>query len=104
MVAIDRGLTGRYVVAHPEGLELRDLFHAIASRMGRKVRLVPMPAGLMLLGLRTAERLGLRLPLTSENVLGARSLRTQPAEADLAAIGIDVRSTSDSLDALIRAV
>jgi nucleoside-diphosphate-sugar epimerase len=99
--AVDRGLTGRYVVAEPEGLELRELFHAIAARMGRRARLVPLPAAPLLVALRTAEAIGLRLPLTSENVLGARSLRTQPSEADLARIGVTVRSTADSLDDLM---
>ena len=99
--AIELGLTGRFVVAEEEGLELRELFRAIGARLGRKVRLVPLPATPLLLLLRAAERIGLRLPLTSENVLGARSLRTQPSRDDVAAIGVSVRSTAESLDALI---
>ena len=99
--AIERGLVGRLVVAEPEGLELRDLFKQMADRMGSKCRLVRLPAGPVLLGLRAAERMGVRLPLTSENVLGAKSLRTQPSESDLAIIGVRVRSTSESLDDLI---
>lgn len=100
--AIELRLTGRYVVADPASMELRDLFRDIGTRMGRKVRLVPMPAGPMLFALRAAEKLGVRLPLTSENVLGARSLRSQPSEADLATIGVTVRNTAASLDDLVR--
>jgi len=99
--AIEQGLVGRFVVAEPEGLELRDLFRQIADRMGTRVRLVPLPAAPLLFLLRLAERLRLRLPLTSENVLGAQSLRTQPSAADLQAIGVTVRSTPESLDDLI---
>lgn len=99
--AIERGLTGCYVVAHPESLELRELFRAIGERMQKKVRLIEMPAGPLLFVLRAAEAVGVRLPLTSENVLGARSLRTQPSATDLEAIGVTVRPTGASLDDLI---
>jgi NADH dehydrogenase len=98
--AIRQEMAGVYVVAEPHGLELRELFVAMAERMGRKARLVPLPAAPLLIVLRAAERLGLRLPLTSENVLGARSLRTQPSEHDLAEIGVSLRSTAESLDDL----
>lgn len=99
--AVDAGLTGSYVVAEPDGLELRELFQAMATRMGARCRLVPLPAGPLLAVLRVAESAGLRLPLTSENVLGALTLTTQPSEADLATIGVSVRSTAVSLDDLI---
>lgn len=103
LTALERGLTGRYVVAEPEGLELRELFRRMADRKGKKARLVSLPAKPVLAGLRVAERLGLRLPLTSENVLGALSLRTQPSESDLAELGVTVRSTGESLDDLLEA-
>ena len=99
--AVEDRLVGSFVVAEPRGLELRELFRMMASRMGVKCRLVPLPAGPLLLLLRSAERLGVRLPLTSENVLGALSLRTQPSEDDLAAIGVEVRSAAQSLADLI---
>jgi nucleoside-diphosphate-sugar epimerase len=101
VTAIERGLTGTYVVAEPDGLELRELFRAMGKRMGRKCRLVPLPATPVLAGLRLAERMGLRLPLTSENVLGARSLRVQPSRGDLERIGIRVRTVQESLDDLL---
>ncbi|MEX2048840.1 MAG: NAD-dependent epimerase/dehydratase family protein [Gemmatimonadota bacterium] len=100
-LALERGLTGRYVVAEPEGLELRDLFALMGERMGRRLTLVPLPASPLLWVLRCAEHLGVPLPLTSENVLGAKSLRTQPSAGDLSKIGLSVRGVSESLDGLI---
>lgn len=99
--AVELDLTGRYVIAHPEPIQLRDLFREIGLRMDRRVRLVPLPAGPLAAVLRAAERLGLRLPLTSENVLGAISLRSQPSEYDVERVGVPIRSTSESLDDLI---
>jgi NADH dehydrogenase len=99
--AVERGMVGRYVVAEPEGLELRELFRLMAARLGRKARLVPLPAGPLLLLLRLTEGAGIRLPLTTENVLGAKTLRHQPSAADLARIGVSVRDVRESLDDLI---
>jgi nucleoside-diphosphate-sugar epimerase len=99
--AVEKGLTGRYVVAEPGGLELRELFTAMADRMGVRCHLLSLPAAPVLAILRAAEGFGLRLPLSSENVLGAKSLRTEPSESDLAAIGVTVRGTAESLDDLM---
>lgn len=100
--AIGSGLTGTYVVADPEAHELRQLFRAMAARMGRRCRLVPLPSTPMLLLLRAAERMGMRLPLSSENVLGALSLRPQESSTDVQAIGVRVRGMEESLDDLLR--
>jgi len=101
-VAVQGGRTGTFVVAEEDGIELRDLFRSIADRLGKRCILLPLPAGPLLLVLRGAESMGLRLPLSSENVLGAKSLRTQPSAADLADLGIELRGTGQSLDDLLR--
>ncbi|MEQ1857435.1 MAG: NAD-dependent epimerase/dehydratase family protein [Longimicrobiales bacterium] len=100
-LAVEKGMTGRYVVAEPEGIELRELFLEMGRQMGKTCRLVPLPAAPLLVLLRSAERLGVRLPLTSENVLGARSLRVQPSSSDLQKIGVTVRATGESLRDLL---
>lgn len=102
-VAVMGSRTGTRVIAETEGIELRDLFRSIADRLGKRCVLLPLPAGPLLLVLRSAEAMGLRLPLSSENVLGAKSLRTQPSEADLADLGVSLRGTGRSLDDLLSA-
>jgi nucleoside-diphosphate-sugar epimerase len=97
---IVRGLAGRFVVAEPEGLTMRELFERIAARSGTKVRFVPVPASLLLAPLRACERLQIPLPLSSENVLGAIALRRQPSAEDLARLGIRARPVEESLDLL----
>jgi hypothetical protein len=48
------------------------------------------------------EKLGITLPVTSENVLGMRSLREQDSRGDLEALGIRARSALESLDSALR--
>jgi len=99
--AIERKLTGAFVVAEPEGLPLRDLFRLVAKKLGRRATVVSLPAGPVLALLRVAEALRVPLPISSENVLGALALRAQPSAADLEAIGVVLRTASDSLDQLL---
>jgi hypothetical protein len=54
----------------------------------------------MLWLLRSLERLGARLPLTSENLLGLKTARTFEVDADLVSLGIDPISWEAALDRL----
>ena len=99
--AIERRLTGSYVVAEPQGLPLRELLQLIAQKLGRRAIPVPLPAGPVLACLRVTEALRIPLPISSENVLGALALRAQPSADDLKAIGVKLRSAEQSLDCLL---
>jgi NADH dehydrogenase len=98
--ALERRLTGRYVVAEPRGLPLRDLLRLTADKLGRRAIPVSLPAGPVLACLRVTEVLRIPLPISSENVLGALSLREQPSAEDLQAIGVHLRNARESLDGL----
>jgi nucleoside-diphosphate-sugar epimerase len=95
---IAQGDVGRRVVAETDGLSVRDFFDALGERLGVRPRFLRVPGRPLAAGLRTAERLGLSLPVTSENVLGMSSLREQDSRADLEALGVSARSAPESLD------
>jgi nucleoside-diphosphate-sugar epimerase len=98
---IDRDLPGRYVVADPVGVPLRELLARVAEISGRRIRFVPLPSGPLLALLRVAEALRIRLPVSSENLLGLRALRVQPSADDLRTLGIEPRSLQESLEELV---
>ncbi len=91
------GDSGRRVLAETEGLPIRAFFRLVADRLEIRCRLVPVPGTPAVIGLRLAERLRIPLPISSENVLGLRSLRHQDSAADLAALGIEARPARQSL-------
>lgn len=99
--AIERDLTGRYVVAEPEAMPLRELLQLVARKLGRRAIPLPLPVGPALACLRFAERLRIPLPVSSENLLGALGLRFQPSRDDLEAIGVQLRSAAESLEQLL---
>lgn len=100
---IDRGDTGKRVVAEADGLSVRDFFNALGERIDARPRFVPVPGRALVAALQLTERLRIPLPVTSENVLGMRSLRYQDPRGDLEALGITVRGARESLDLALRA-
>jgi NADH dehydrogenase len=96
--SLEKGLCGTYTVAAP-GCESMGLFlREIAVRLGRRPLFVPVPMAPALAMFRAIERLGLPFPLSSENLLGLKCLCAIDTRGDLAALGLDVRSTRESLD------
>lgn len=92
---------GRLTLAEPDGLEFGAFLRLVAERLGRRVTLVPAPIGPVLGVMRIVEVLRLPLPVSSQNLLGLRSLRHVECRADLLRLGLDVRSAGESLRDLI---
>ena len=67
---------------------LRDFYAAIAAGLGVKRPVIPLPGGLTLAGLRIAEGAGLRLPMTSQNLLGLKHLVPVDVASDVARLGL----------------
>ena len=95
--ALERELTGVLHAAHPDPVPIRRFYEAIASLVGRRCRFVRLPAGPLLVVLRGAERLGVMLPISSENVLGLKHLRAVDVRPDLRRLDLEPRSFADAL-------
>jgi nucleoside-diphosphate-sugar epimerase len=98
--AVERGITGAVNVAEPDGMPMREFLRLLAESRGVRAMALPLPVTPMLLALRTAERLGIPLPFTSENLLGIFAIRHVPTRADLDRLGITVRTARESVAAL----
>lgn len=97
---VDRNLTGLYSVAEEQGVTLRTLLEALARRDASRCRFVVLPAAPVYAALWIAEHLGMRLPLSTDNLLGLRQMRHVDVRADLERIGVPIRSFAESLEAL----
>jgi len=94
------GTCGVYRIAHPEPVTLRAICGVLAARHGRRAILVPVPLGLVLLSCRLAESLGIRLPVSSDSVLGLGSAKAVDTAGDLAVFGVSPKAPADCLGAL----
>jgi nucleoside-diphosphate-sugar epimerase len=96
-LALEKDLTGVIGLAELEPVELRALYGAIAEALHKKARFVRIPGNPTLLFLRLAEKLGLQLPLSSDNLLGLKRLETFDLREDLARLGLRPRTAWESL-------
>lgn len=99
--AIAGGLGGVLIVAEPEGLTLRDFLRLIAARLGQRCLFLPVPVAPTLAALRACEKVGLLLPVSSENLLGLAGLAHVDCRGDLERLGLEIRTARESLEDLL---
>jgi len=83
----DARITGLYALGEARSIPIATFYSAIAAWMGKPITLIPVPGTPILHIARLLERLGIPLPLTSENLLGLRGLIHHPVEPAMARIG-----------------
>jgi nucleoside-diphosphate-sugar epimerase len=98
--ALKKDLTGRLLVAEPEATPIGVLYRQIAASRGARPWLIPFPGTIALGLLLFLERLGLRLPITSENLLGLRQMRSYDLGLDLKKLGISISPFRETLKRL----
>lgn len=94
---VERDLTGAFNVAEPDPPTFRAFLDAMANRVGRRVRFVPLPFGPVLAVVRGIESLRVPFPLRSESLLGLQGLRRVEVAGDLERLGLRARSAAESL-------
>lgn len=99
--ALDLGIAGALNVAEPDGWPFVRFLRELAARLGRPITPVRLPAGPSLWTLRILEALRMRLPVTSENLLGLFCMRHRPTAVDLDRLGLRLRTAAQSLDELV---
>jgi len=88
--AIERDLRGRLVLAHPQGIASGAMMGLIAQQLNRRRLFLPIGSAPFLMAARAAEGLGFTLPITSENLLGLRSMIRQRSDEDLKKLGLEL--------------
>lgn len=82
VLGVEAGLRGAHVVAAERALTLRELARSLCGRFGLSPRFVDVPWPLAWWVAVAADQLGLRLPLTPENLLGMQiARRHEPSPA-----------------------
>ena len=96
-VLAEGDLTGVLAFAEVEPVTLRSFYGAIARALGKRPRFLRLPGPLALWALLAAERIGFRLPLSSDNLLGLKRLRAFDVAADVERVGVRPRTMQESL-------
>lgn len=100
-LAISKALTGSYVVAETEGISANDLWQLISKKLGKKPLFIPLPYTPLITIARIFECFKLKLPFSSENLLGLKYSKVIPSEKDQKTIGFTATPAKKSIDRLL---
>jgi len=95
--SVERSLGGTLLLAHPESTPMREFYQGIAAADGIRLKVCPFPGDLALLGIRLLEQIGLKPPITTDNLLGIKYLRQFDPVDDLRRLGLKPLSFQESL-------
>jgi nucleoside-diphosphate-sugar epimerase len=98
--ALDRDLSGVLNLAEAEPVSVDELFNAIVRMLGTRVVRVQLSGHAVLFALGASERLGVRLPISSEELQGLRALRTFDVAASLQNVGLTPKRMPQSVEEL----
>ena len=94
---LETGFAGRLTVAEAGGVDMRGLIKLMARALGKKRLVINLPPGPFVYLLQMAEGLGIRLPLSSENLRGLIGLAPGTDSLSALDLGLAVRSAEQSL-------
>lgn len=98
---VEKDLNGAYYVAEPEATAYKSFYVYIAKRLGKKIRLLPVSYGLLNVFFRTMKRLGVKLGVGRENLLGLKAARKFDVQPDLDKLGLKPLTYQESIDKVV---
>jgi len=90
-MVVRQGFTGLFLLGSEEVFTLRQLYALIGEVRGQRLRFLPFPYALFNLALTLLGLLPLRLPVSKENLLGLKCLRSFDTKNDLQRLSIKLR-------------
>lgn len=100
-IIIEKDLNGAYYVSEPEAIVYKELYTYLAKKLNRKIRMLPISYGLLNAFFRTMERLGVKLGVGRENLLGLKAARRFDILPDLDKLGIQPLSYRESVNRVL---
>ncbi|HEY4451613.1 MAG TPA: NAD-dependent epimerase/dehydratase family protein [Solirubrobacteraceae bacterium] len=88
-------LSGVYTIADPRARSIREVYTAIADALDIRVLVLPIPFWMPLFAARASARLGVRLPITEDNLRGLRTNQIVDTADDLRQLGLSLAPLED---------
>jgi nucleoside-diphosphate-sugar epimerase len=97
---VDEGLGGKFLIGSTEVISLRELYIRIAAEQDRRLRFISLPYVLFDAVFTVLALLPVRLPVSKENLLGLKHLRSFDTAADLSLLGVRLKPLAEVLNAI----
>ncbi len=92
-----KNLSGKFYVAEPIAISMQTFYREISKQLNKKTVFIPLPLSLIYYFCLFAEKIGMKLPIYSESVLGLKNLTSFETEKDLQKIGIELLTYNESI-------
>ena len=99
-IGVNKNIVGNFTIAHPSIITMNELYRKIARCIGVKPLFIPVPLIVTYRLSQLMERMGFKLPFTSENVLGLKDLKTFNTNPDLEVFGLKIKDYKTTLNQL----
>lgn len=99
-IGINKNIVGNFIIAHPSVITMNELYREMADRISVQPLFIPVPLVVTYRLSQLMERMGFRLPFTSENVLGLKDLKTFNPNPDLEVFGLKIKDYRTTLNQL----
>lgn len=97
---LESRLNGNFTIGTPRVYIMKEFYQAVAKTNANNPVFVLVPYSLMYAGLFIAEKLGLNLPVGTENLLGLKQLKSFDTSEDLNKIGVSLLEMEESINSL----
>jgi nucleoside-diphosphate-sugar epimerase len=95
--------SGLFYVAESEAITMKTFYKEISRQLNKKTIFIPFPLPLVYEICKIAEQIGIKLPVSSESVLGLKNLTIFEMRNDLKKIGIILKNYRQSLESVLKA-
>lgn len=95
-------MVGLFHVAEREAISMKTFYLEISNQLNRRVKFITFPMSMLYLICKVFESVGIKLPVSSENVLGLKHLSKFDTVNDLNKIGITLKNYKESLNSVLR--
>lgn len=96
----NKNLNGTFTVAEATAVPYQEFYRTLAKTLKVKAKFIPVPSWILSAALTVSGILGIRIPVSKENLLGLKNLKFTGTRNDLERLGIKVRSWKASLETI----
>jgi len=101
LTGLENDTRGIYPVGEPVAITMKEFYKAVSSKLGKKSVFVPFPYWCAELLIFTAGLVGLKIPITKENILGLKCNRKYDMTETLKTFGVKLKTYIESIDSLL---
>jgi nucleoside-diphosphate-sugar epimerase len=94
---LNNNIHGRFFVAENKGAPIKEFYASIANALGYTRIFLPLPGDIALFLVRLSERIGIGLPVSSENILGLKGMKSFVVDEDMKRLGVEPQPMKESI-------